>query len=39
MAVSLSKGQNVALEAGLKNVRVALGWKARETEGADFDLD
>jgi tellurium resistance protein TerD len=39
MAISLTKGQNVALDAGLKNVRVALGWKARETEGEDFDLD
>jgi len=39
MPISLTKGQNVALESGLKDVRVALGWKARETEGEDFDLD
>ena len=42
MGVSLSKGGNVSLtkEApGLKAVLVGLGWDARSTSGADFDLD
>lgn len=42
MGVSLKKGGNVSLSEqvpGLKTVRVALGWKERETEGEDFDLD
>ncbi|HET6878160.1 MAG TPA: TerD family protein [Jatrophihabitans sp.] len=42
MSVSLSKGGNVSLtkEApGLAAVLVGLGWDARTTTGADFDLD
>ena len=42
MAVSLSKGGNVSLSKeapGLKGVVVGLGWDARATDGADFDLD
>ena len=42
MGVSLSKGGNVSLtkEApGLTAVNVGLGWDARTTSGADFDLD
>ena len=44
MAVSLSKGGNVSLtkqagNAGLDSVTVGLGWDARSTTGADFDLD
>ena len=42
MSVSLSKGGNVSLtkEApGLSAVNVGLGWDARTTSGADFDLD
>jgi tellurium resistance protein TerD len=42
MSVSLSKGGNVSLtkEApGLAAVNVGLGWDARTTSGADFDLD
>ncbi|MBW3243639.1 TerD family protein [Epibacterium sp. DP7N7-1] len=42
MAVSLSKGGNVSLtkEApGLKAIAVGLGWDARATDGAAFDLD
>lgn len=42
MVVSLSKGGNVSLtkEApGLTSVSVGLGWDARTTTGADFDLD
>ncbi|OEV02599.1 TerD family protein [Streptomyces oceani] len=42
MGVSLSKGGNVSLtkEApGLTAVMVGLGWDARSTTGADFDLD
>lgn len=42
MGVNLSKGGNVSLtkEApGLQSVIVGLGWDARTTTGADFDLD
>ena len=42
MGVSLSKGGNVSLtkEApGLTAALVGLGWDARSTSGADFDLD
>jgi tellurium resistance protein TerD len=42
VSVSLSKGGNVSLtkEApGLTAVLVGLGWDARTTTGADFDLD
>lgn len=42
MAVSLSKGGNVSLSKeapGLTNVLVGLGWDARSTDGAEFDLD
>ena len=42
MAVSLQKGGNVSLSKeapGLKAVTVGLGWDARATDGADFDLD
>lgn len=42
MAVSLSKGGNVSLSKeapGLAEVRVGLGWDARVTDGAEFDLD
>jgi len=42
VGVSLSKGGNVSLtkEApGLTAVLVGLGWDARTTTGADFDLD
>jgi tellurium resistance protein TerD len=42
MPVSLSKGGNVSLtkEApGLKAITVGLGWNARATDGAAFDLD
>jgi tellurium resistance protein TerD len=42
MSVSLSKGGNVSLtkEApGLSDVVVGLGWDARVSSGADFDLD
>ncbi|MCZ4121724.1 TerD family protein [Streptomyces sp. H39-S7] len=42
MGVSLAKGGNVSLtkEApGLTEVIVGLGWDARSTTGADFDLD
>ena len=42
MSVSLNKGGNVSLtkEApGLTAVLVGLGWDARTTSGADFDLD
>lgn len=42
MAVSLSKGQNVSLsktEPSLKKIIIGLGWDARSSDGADFDLD
>ncbi len=42
MAVSLSKGGNVNLSKeapGLTNIKIGLGWDARATDGADFDLD
>jgi tellurium resistance protein TerD len=42
MAVSLSKGGNVSLskeDPGLKKLLVGLGWDARSTDGAEFDLD
>ena len=42
MAISLSKGGNVSLSKeapGLKSVLVGLGWDARATDGAQFDLD
>lgn len=42
MAVSLSKGSNVSLSKeapGLTEVTVGLGWEARATDGAGFDLD
>lgn len=42
MAVSLSKGGNVSLTKavpGLRTIHVGLGWDARVTDGAQFDLD
>ena len=42
MAISLSKGGNVSLSKeapGLSNILIGLGWDARATDGADFDLD
>ncbi|MES2756466.1 MAG: TerD family protein [Pseudomonadota bacterium] len=42
MAISLQKGGNVNLSKeapGLTNLLVGLGWDARSTDGAAFDLD
>lgn len=42
MSISLSKGGNVSLSKespGLRKILVGLGWDARATDGADFDLD
>lgn len=42
MAVSLTKGGNVSLSRavpGLRKILLGLGWDARSTAGADFDLD
>lgn len=42
MGISLQKGGNVNLSKeapGLKEVMVGLGWDARATDGAEFDLD
>lgn len=42
MAVNLQKGGNVSLsrtDPGLQTVLCGLGWDARVTTGADFDLD
>ena len=42
MGVSLQKGGNVSLSKvapALKKILVGLGWDARSSDGADFDLD
>jgi tellurium resistance protein TerD len=42
MSVSLAKGGNVSLSKeapGLSHILIGLGWDARSTDGADFDLD
>ena len=42
MGISLSKGGNVSLskeEPGLEEITIGLGWEARGTDGAPFDLD
>jgi tellurium resistance protein TerD len=42
MAISLSKGGNVNLSKeapGLAKITIGLGWDARATDGAAFDLD
>ncbi|MFN2562097.1 MAG: TerD family protein [Jatrophihabitans sp.] len=42
MSVTLSKGGNVSLSKeapGLTAVVIGLGWQARTSSGADFDLD
>ncbi|MBM7034771.1 TerD family protein [Vibrio ulleungensis] len=42
MAVSLQKGGNVSLEKaapGMTKLVLGLGWDARVTDGAEFDLD
>lgn len=42
MGVSLKKGGNVSLSksaVSLKRIQVGLGWSARSTTGAPFDLD
>ncbi|MCB9540288.1 MAG: TerD family protein [Myxococcales bacterium] len=42
MGVSLSKGGNVSLSKsapGLNKINIGLGWDARVTDGAAFDLD
>ena len=42
MAISLQKGGNLSLsktDPGLREVLVGLGWAARASDGADFDLD
>lgn len=42
MAISLSKGGNVSLSKeapGIETIMVGLGWDARATDGAAFDLD
>ena len=42
MAISLQKGGNVNLSKeapDMKKMLIGLGWDARSTDGADFDLD
>lgn len=42
MAISLQKGGNVNLSKeapGMKKMTIGLGWDARATDGAEFDLD
>ena len=40
--IELQKGQNLSLDKeapGLKKITIGLGWDARASDGADFDLD
>lgn len=42
MSISIAKGGNVSLSKeapGLAKILIGLGWDARSTDGADFDLD
>jgi tellurium resistance protein TerD len=42
MSISIAKGGNVSLSKeapGLTKILMGLGWDARATDGADFDLD
>lgn len=42
MALSLQKGGNLSLsktDPGLNKVLIGLGWDARATDGAEFDID
>jgi tellurium resistance protein TerD len=42
MSISIAKGGNVSLSKeapGLARILIGLGWDARSTDGADFDLD
>ena len=42
MALTLSKGQNLSLtktDPAMKRAMLGLGWDARSTDGAEFDLD
>ncbi len=42
MGISLSKGQGISLSKEaptMKKVRIGLGWDARQTDGAAYDLD
>ncbi len=42
MSISLSKGGNISLSKeapGINSISVGLGWDARGTSGAEFDLD
>lgn len=42
MAITLQKGGNISLsktDPNLREVLVGLGWAARASDGADFDLD
>lgn len=39
MPLTLVKGQNTALDPGLTEVMVGLGWDERVDNGDDFDLD
>ena len=42
MAISLSKGGNISLsktDPSLDEIMIGLGWDARSTDGAPFDLD
>jgi tellurium resistance protein TerD len=42
MSISIAKGGNVSLSKeapGLTKILIGLGWDARATDGADFDLD
>ncbi len=42
MAITLQKGGNLSLsktDPGLNKILIGLGWDARSTDGAEFDLD
>lgn len=42
MAITLQKGGNLSLsktDPGLNKIVIGLGWDARSTDGAEFDLD
>ncbi len=39
MTISLIKGQNTQLDAGLSEIKVGLGWNPRVGAGEAFDLD
>ena len=39
MAIDLTKGARINIDAGLSKIGVGLGWDPNESSGFDFDLD